>query len=340
MKTRNKDPYTYTLADLLDDPYFIIWVTAPDIESDTYWTALQQSHQQLTKLIGQAKELIFAMQFQKQIMDPIAQQALWEQIAEKTIVKRPIRPLFSRWGRAMAAMLAFAICGAIFHFYTNRQIMIVTKHGKTRDIILPDGSEIVLNANSSIKYNSKLADGGPREVWLEGEAFFKVKHLRQNDRIAKKDLFLVHVGGINIKVLGTTFNVRDRRDRVKVALYGGRVSIETVSDRNQVLVMEPGELMGYDRRRDLIFREPGSIDASIAWKNGLLIFEDISAEELFKQLEDSYGYRAVFKNNELKKKKISGTFNIGNYDNLLKGIEIALGISIKKEESAKQLIIQ
>lgn len=340
MKTRKKDPGNYMLADLLDDPYFIIWVTAPDIKSDAYWNALQENHRQLPKLIGQARELILAMRFQRQIMDPAAQQILWEQIAEKTIVKRSTKPLFSDWARAMAAVLAFAIFGAVFYFYSNRKLMIVTEHGKTRDIILPDGSEIVLNANSSIKYNSRLADGGSREVWLAGEAFFKIKHVHQNGRIAKKDLFLVHVGGINIKVLGTTFNVSDRRDKVNVALLGGKVSIETLGDRKQVRVMEPGELMGYDRRRDLIFREPGSIDASVAWKNGLLIFDDLSAEELFKQLEDSYGYRAVFKNSELKKKKISGTFSTGNYDNLLKGIEIALGISIKKEENLKQLIIQ
>lgn len=341
MKRTKTDPATYTLAELLDDPAFITWVTAPNEQSNSYWAGLQDSQSNLRQLIGEARKLILSMRFQQQSMDPIVHAELWEQIAQQTVVKQPGRPVLAIWVRTMvAAIVAFAVFSTVFYFYTNRQIEIITSYGQIRNILLPDGSEIILNANSSITYANNLGDVGAREVWLKGEAFFKVNHLYRNGKITTKDLFLVHAGKVDIEVLGTTFNVNGRRNMVKVALLSGKVSMEVAGSANQALIMKPGELMYYDERKDIILYEHGSIDANIAWKDGLLIFKELSTEELFNKLEDIYGYKAVFSSADIKQKRISGTFTAGNYDNLLKGIEIALGVSIKKQENTHQLIIQ
>ncbi len=341
MKKTKKDPGNYNLTDLLNDPDFIIWVTAPNAQSDSYWASVQTNHPYLHQLIGEARDLILGMRFEQQLMGSLEYEKLWELIAQNTIQVPTKRPVFSIWIRTMAAaVLAFAIFGAGLYFYSNRQIGISTEYGQMKNLILPDGSELVLNANSSVKYHSKFERAKPREIWLKGEAFFKVKHLHNKGNIAKGDLFIVHVGGADIKVLGTTFNVKDRRGIVNVALLEGTVSVKAANDKHKGLIMRPGQLVYYDRTKDSIFLENGNITASQAWKDGLLIFQDLSVEELFKQLEDTYGYHAVFKNVDLKKKKISGTFSTGNYDNLLKGVGIALDISIKKEENSKQLIVR
>lgn len=341
MKRTNTDPNSYTLTELLDDPEFIAWVMTPNEQLDAFWAMQQNKYPNLVGLIADARKLLLSLKFRQEHMDQLSYESLWQQIAQQTAVKQPQRPSIAIWIKTMAAaIVTIAIFGTAFYFYTNRQIEITTGYGQTRHISLPDASEIILNANSTLKYPNNWRKENVREVWLNGEAFFKVNHLHQQGKVTKGELFLVHAGNIDIKVMGTTFNVNQRRDKVGVALMSGKISMEIADRKSQAMLMKPGDLMAYDSKRDRIFRELGSANAKIAWKDGLLIFEQLSAADLFEQLEDSYGYKAIFKKPDIKRKKISGTFSVSNYDGLLKGIGIALGISIKKDENLHQLIIQ
>ncbi|KQC00068.1 FecR family protein [Pedobacter sp. Hv1] len=332
---------SYTLAELLDDPEFMAWVMNPNEQLDAYWAMQQNNYPNLVGLIADARKLILSLKFEQQQMDKLSYESLWQQIAQQTATKQFQRPTVAIWIKSMAAaIVAIAVFGTAFYFYTNRQIEITTGYGQTKHISLPDASEIILNANSTLKYPNNWNKEETREVWLKGEAFFKVNHLHQQGKLTKGDFFLVHAGNVAIKVLGTTFNVNQRRHKVGVALMNGKISMEIADKKHQALILKPGDLMVYDNKKDSILRELGNVHAKMAWKDGLLIFEQLSAAELFQQLEDNYGYKAIFKNPAIKSKKISGTFNVNNYDDLLKGIEIALGISIKKDEDLHQLIIQ
>lgn len=341
MKKTKKDPGTYSLAELLDDPDFIVWATAPDSRLDSYWKDLGVEHPHLSLLLDQGKKLIFSMRFNREYMDGDTQLELWGKIAQRTVLKQRKQFLVPIWARSMAAaMLLFAIFGASFYLYNSRQIEIVSGFGQTREVVLPDGTIVLLNANSSVKYANNLGEGGAREVWLTGEALFRVSHLHRSGKVSEEQLFLVHAGKVDVEVLGTVFNLNNRRDMVKLALLNGRVSMSVSGRTDPALILKAGEQASFDGRTHTVIREQGNIKAKTAWKDGMMVFDGLGAEELFEQLEDVYGYHAVFRTRDLKEKRISGAFSSQNYDHLLKGIGLALGVSIKKLENPRQLIIQ
>ncbi|RYY70608.1 MAG: DUF4974 domain-containing protein [Chitinophagaceae bacterium] len=341
MKKIKKDFGDCSLADLLENPDFVAWATAPDANLDSYWQSVMAKHPKLTPAIEQGKKLMFSMQFDKVLMDSGEHASLWAEIARRTVLKEQNKMVLPVWSRTLAAaMLVFAFFCASFYFYANRYITISTGFGQTKEAVLPDGSIVLLNANSSVRYANNMHENGARELWLDGEALFDIKHLHRFGRVKKQQLFIVHAGKAEIEVLGTTFNVRNRREKVELALLKGKVAISVSGSDSPSLIVAPGQQTLYDLRRDTLVREDGNIKATTAWKDGMLVFDDLSAEELFGQLEDSFGYRPMFEKPSLKKKRISGTFASGNYDHLLKAIGLSLGISIIKQENPRQLIIR
>src|SRR5690606_4696634 len=96
-------------------------------------------------------------------------------------------------------------------------VSIATKNGEIRQVQLPDGSTVTLNAASTIEYNS-LTWFLRRKISLNGEAFFKV---------LKGPSFSVGAGKASVEVLGTSFNVKQRNDIVSVACFTGKVTVNT-----------------------------------------------------------------------------------------------------------------
>ena len=110
-----------------------------------------------------------------------------------------------------------------------------TKSGFKTSVSLPDGSKISLNANSKITYDGNF-DGKTREVYLSGEAFFDVA--KDKDRP-----FIIHTRTINLKVLGTSFNVRsyDTDKETETSLVHGSVEVTLTNNPDKKIVLKPGE---------------------------------------------------------------------------------------------------
>jgi transmembrane sensor len=117
----------------------------------------------------------------------------------------------------------WAVDEKVFRSGNENDGVLVAKKGTKTRAILPDGSTVVLNAGSRIEYDPAF-NGITREVTLYGEAYFDV--VKQTNRP-----FIVHAGGINIKVLGTAFNVKS---------YPGDQSVETTLIRGLVQIIRPG----------------------------------------------------------------------------------------------------
>ncbi|RKR80519.1 FecR family protein [Mucilaginibacter gracilis] len=341
MKKRNTDFSAYTLHDLLDDPDFTNWVLLPDDNLDAFWQTAQNNHPNLQHLIPEARQLILSFRFKEDLMDSQEQHDLWQQIAAQTTVQKTRGRIIPMWMQSAAAVLLVGIlCSVVFYFYNNRTIAIGTAYGQTRTIMLPDSSEVTLNANSQLQYAFNWGKKQTREVWIKGEAFFKVKHLHKSGTITAGDRFIVHAGKINVEVLGTTFNVNDRRGVINVALVSGKVSMAIAAAHKPALIMKPGDVLEYQAEQDTIIRRHTKMANKIAWKDGMLAFEEITAGELFEQLADIYGYKVIFKRPDIKLKKITGKFSTNDEDKMYRGISVALGISIKKDVKNHQLIVQ
>lgn len=157
--------------------------------------------------------------------------------AEQSEAPAKLIPFRKKLLRYVAVVLGLLGISALFLFYKTSNNegndgLLIAKNGSRTRAILPDGSTVWLNAGSTISYspgfNEKL-----REVTLQGEAYFDV--IKQPDRP-----FIVHAGSIDIRVLGTAFNVKSYPDdkTVETTLIRGLVQIDR-KDQQQPIYLKP-----------------------------------------------------------------------------------------------------
>lgn len=187
----------------------------------------------------------------------------------------------------------------------------------------PDGSEIWVNSSSTLKYPSEFS-GEQREVFLEGEGFFKVK--KNPDKP-----FIVHAGDLKIKVLGTSFDVQSylKDDEVTITLATGKVEIAFgPAQSGQKAVLAPGQQFVYNKSLNEYVIKKIDPYTSYAWKDGLLIFDQQPLSEITKVLERYHDVTFVFKDGQLlANKKITFRHKNENMTNILEILSFSAGFS-------------
>jgi transmembrane sensor len=330
-----------TLEDFINDPGFVLWVTGADQTADQFWLQIQEQHPQLIPVIKEARLFISSLRFKSDYMNSQEKELLWQKIkGEMAPVKRTVRR-FSFWMRSAAAVFLLGMLGAgLFFYFENQKHEERTAFGQRKTLTLPDGSVVILNANSSLHYAKKWDTEEPREVWIEGEAFFKVKHLHQSGLIKKGERFIVHARKLNVEVLGTSFNVKNRKGLIKVALVTGKVGIDVAGTRNSEIRLLPGELAEYRDRTHQMIKKTIHVGDYTAWSTGELHLNNTPLKEVLGMIEETYGYTVVLKDSVLATRKLSGSFSSSSEDALFKALSASLGIKIEKNSSTHQLIIK
>lgn len=340
---QSKKVNTYQLEDFIDDPEFISWVTLPDHALNLFWQQVQDEYPETKPLISEARDIILAMRIQSESMDLNEQQLLWKSI-ELQVKTSPVKKgrSFSLWLGAAAAVLLIGMISilSLFYFTKYQKQEISTVYGQIRTFTLPDGTIVTLNANSKLQYPENWDKTAIREVWIEGEAFFKVNHLHRSGIIKDAEKFIVHAQKLNVEVLGTSFNVNNRRNLVKVALLTGKVRLGVAGAQDSEINLQPGEMGEYLEHKTALVKTKVQASDIAAWKNGELHFDNMALSKVLILIEDNYGYRAVLKDKSIGDKRLSGTFSVSSEDALFKAIAISLGISIEKDELNHQLIIK
>ena len=198
----------------------------------------------------------------------------------------------------VATLLLFCLIGLLVYEYALRtdvtveaestQVVKTNVKGRKSTIHLSDGSVIYLNSESSISYPQKFSDS-LRIVELKGEAFFEVKHHENKP-------FIVKAGDLDIKVLGTSFNVRtfEGMNEMVVSLATGKVEIKRSQEKGSVFAEEsvilfPGQRIDYHKENQF-FSSVYKFDPVLefGWKDGILAFENASVEEVVQILERWY----------------------------------------------------
>jgi len=339
MDKRSADFSSPKLEDFIDDPRFSLWVLHPDDTLDVFWQQVQIDYPQTRAIIAEARQIILSLRFTSDQMLPGEQAALWQSIELEAKLRRKPLPAVSLWLRSAAAVLIAGMIGLSLFYYTAQQSLTVsTAYGQIRTLTLPDGSLVTLNANSVLRYPKKWNTGQLREVWIDGEAYFKITHLHRTGRVKEAERFIVHAQKLNVEVLGTSFDVHNRRGQVKVALLSGSVGLQ-VKGKN-VLRLVPGDLAEYQEKKHTISKMRVQAGDYVAWKNGELLLNNTPLKDILLLIEDNYGYKAVLKDPSLGNRKLSGKFSFSSEDAFFRAIATSLGISILKDQSAHQLIIK
>ncbi|MFB9841705.1 FecR family protein [Mucilaginibacter ginsenosidivorans] len=253
--------------------------------------------------------------------------------------------------RSIAAILLLGLCVFLYHYYsaysyksTLAPTITVTKtpsRSKSK-IYLTDGSVVTLNSETVLKYPSAFT-GPTREVYLSGEAFFDVAKDHTHP-------FIVHAGKMNIKVLGTAFNVKSYSNdkNIETTLIRGAIEV-TLSDRpSDRIILKPNEKLilnnttfqkegtkrltalpeevntNYSLTRLTHLKSNDTTIVETSWVNNELVFKDEAFGDLANQMERWYGIKFKFKNDDTRDYHFTGVFvkeNVFEALNALKLIE-------------------
>lgn len=160
-------------------------------------------------------------------------------------------------------------------------------------LTLTDGTKIWLNSETVIRYPVHFS-GETREVYLEGEAFFKVAK-------DSAHTFVVHSAQTKIEVLGTEFNVRNYNNESQVAttLVNGSVRLTSEIENNQI-ILKPGEQGNIDKTTGALDVREVDTYLHTAWKDARFVFRSTRMEELLNTLARWYDLQIFYQNNEAK----------------------------------------
>ncbi len=200
---------------------------------------------------------------------------------------RPLRKA-ARWAGALAAAAILVVAMREITQLGRKDLR--TDYGKKNRLQLPDESVITLNGNSSIHYSRTWRSDKPREIWLSGEAFFEVKHVAVKNRLQESDSFHVHVGGLQLTVLGTRFNVKNRRHLTEISLLEGSLRITKAGANGFVKIMQPGDAFVYDSTQHLLAGSEKKASGNSAWTQDEMSLDGYTVREILNVLQDTYGY--------------------------------------------------
>ncbi|HEY9260200.1 FecR family protein [Chitinophaga sp.] len=337
---RITDTYShFKESDFLADTYFQEWVYSPTPETEQFWQQVIETFPQQKAVILQARLYLSKITFKQQLPAEEAVEASLRQhllmiqaLQEKEVPLNKVRPtLFSvRNLLKVAAIMGGAVLLTYSYFFYqdkyNKQIA-QTGFGEIRHVVLPDGSAVDLNGNSSISYKQEWKPGQPREVWLNGEAFFDVVHLQA------KDKFLVHTKDLTVTVLGTVFDIRQRRHKTEVVLQSGKIKLSFNNGDAHDVLMKPGEIISYNDAVQKIESAPIAPEKFTAWKNHQLILTNPSVTDILAYLEDNFGRKIVVEDQQLGQRSINGPILLNSLDDALFVLSTILNTEIIKKDS-------
>lgn len=209
---------------------------------------------------------------------------------------------------------------------------ITAKRGSKARFTLTDGTSIVLNAGSQIRFSPQFSQD-KRELFLTGQAYFKVAK-------DKNRPFIVHAGNLSTTVIGTAFGIKafENENDAMVLVEEGKVKVnitqKTRSDNGQATdyFLKKDEQVTYRKLENEVYQQKVS-DGSLllAWKDNVLAFEDQSLEEIAKVLERWFDVQISFGNENLKMCTFRGRSKNPKLWNILESISYANDITYEKE---------
>jgi ferric-dicitrate binding protein FerR (iron transport regulator) len=240
----------------------------------------------------------------------------WQRLASKMVGKRKTNDN-RRWVVGFykyAAVAVIFICLTLavqMLFHEDKPsamvyIELATESGQGMSrLTLPDGTKVTLNTATKIKFPDRF-EGAVREVFLDGEAFFDVRHHAETP-------FVVHTDKQKITVLGTTFNVMDYSadDYAITTLTNGSVKLQPVLGSGafaEEMILKPNQQVYLDKATQQVSLSDVKIDPNRTWVNKIYHFRDEPLNHIAQHLEKIYGIKINIAGEPLKKERYNGTF--------------------------------
>jgi len=346
----------YDTEDFACDHSFQQYCREENESSVAFWTAWISQHPEKADLIISAKQLVvFLSAGQGNRLEQLShlkrglqQRTLLEVSLESTPTVQKHHTRKSRtYLTALAACLAIGVIGyfviannPLSNSYIHANKAEYSSTGVDRKtVILPDGSLITLNRNSSIILNPKFSRT-KRELTLTGEGFFEVTHDAEHP-------FFVHTEAVTVKVLGTVFNISaypQAKGETETSLFRGKVEVSLNGIPGRTYILKPNEKLITKRvtedsemqdialtATNLPEQHLNSKPRETAWLRNRLELSDERLEDIALKLENWYGIDIEFEDNEAKSYRYSGTFESETVLRALEALQLSYPFKIRSE---------
>lgn len=329
----------FLVEDFLHDRFFCDWAANKCAKEDSLlWERWMSDNQQMIEIVEESKSIFLSFNDQPASVNDNFYLSLKNRIDNTINTKRKKKPFFAmgRWQIAAVFIGLMVVAGILFYSSSvkNEFISYSSNYAETKKIILADGSVVILNAKSSLKY--KNTPGEKREVWVDGEAFFSVKHVEDADKKPLK--FIVHTNNLDVEVLGTQFNVNTiKKNETEVLLTRGKVRLTSSKTNLESVTMSPGEFVSFANRNKLFSKQKVKTENYIAWLSHKYIFEKTTLDELSKQLFHYYGKQFIIQDSKMRAQQLSGTLELQDQETLIKTLSVLLKAPVK--EVNNQIVI-
>lgn len=322
----------YTVEDYLSDENFQNWIKSGRKNDfiETYGLETDSAK----RVIHEAANIIEVMTPEKQVVNQDTIEKGWDHLQQNIVMQDDSRvgdPMpetrvaKSTWLKyaAAAVLLAFSVL-MYFNQPSNEIPMTVhrTAFGEKTSVTLSDGTSITLNSNSTISIDEQA--GGPPEVWLDGEAFFQVAKQKEGQ-------FVVHTGDLDIKVLGTQFNIINHGQEIRVALKEGSILLKgpTVDGYS----MKPGQTIIFEPETKGLIEDPKNDSYYYAWLNNQMVLDETSIAEIANIIENNFGVQVSIMNDQLRDRKLTGTIPDDDLNTLLAAIRSTVDAEVSHNGS-------
>lgn len=220
-------------------------------------------------------------------------------------------------GAAAAVILVLGITNYVSFQEGYKQLnsqMVEMKNplGLKSSLILSDGTKVTLNAGTTLSYPTAFVSD-QRIVKVSGEAFFEVAH-------DEKHPFIVKAENVNIRVLGTRFNVKayEEENKIEVTLTEGRVGVGLDDQANQISI-QAGQQVLFDKGKGLFSKRQVNLDYYTGWREGKFYFNNHPLQKIAKQLERAFNVNIKISSDDLKEIAFTGDFVRGeNLEQILR----------------------
>ncbi|MBC9929902.1 FecR family protein [Chitinophaga qingshengii] len=265
----------------------------------------------------------------------------WAKVEELLRTPLPVASKRPYWWAAAAVLLATVGAGMWWLVRKKQPAELALQQisapmGSTIKALLPDGTQVWINAGSQVSYDARFT-GGSRDVTVTGEVFFDV---------AKDDNkpFIVHSDNLAIQVLGTSFNIRAYGDdqKAEVAVITGKVQVMMRNSPEKKVVLLPREklVLSLDKRttikadsiphvnfrvQELAASKDPDVVMETAWCQQKLAFMNETFAEVARKMERQFNVNIVFEDETLKKEILSGVFEKEDVNKALHLLQMTTG---------------
>ena len=324
------DQFNHSAESLAADDNFQKYCLAPTPKDIEYWDNWLLENPLQKENFELARELVNNLSFQLSSDEVQTEFELFQRNLAKNINTKTDYPKYNirTWVTRVAAVFLLTIAAwMIWQSQSVELIEVATTYGKTKSVELSDGSEVVLNANSKIRFSEKWNSSETREIWLDGEAFFEVEH-------SASQPFIVHTQKGDVEVLGTKFNVLQRSENFNVTLVSGKVQLELPNKTK--INLQPNDQ--FSMNKNTINHTQIDVESVTAWRYNKMVFKDAAIEKIITRLENEFGWEVKVKNKELLKNKINATIPENNPNLLLEALSAIYDLEIKKIDESTYVI--